>query len=93
MFTVIYDDYDCLCVSMVWDQDCEGALCAGVGALDKVALFKSRADARKAIDVSAKWAALNKAKGLPHNDDFLGEYRKNLRVVPCQIKLPHTPKA
>lgn len=85
MFIVIYDDRDCLCIPMVWDDDCEGALCGGVAEGERVALFSSRAAARKAIDVSAKWAALNKAKGVPHNGDFLGKDRKNVRIVPCQM--------
>ena len=84
LFLVVWDDQQGLCVPMVWDADCEGAICGGVGAKDRVALFTSRAAARKAIDISAKWAALNKAQGKPANDDFLGECRKNLRVVPCQ---------
>lgn len=84
LFLAVWDDQQGLCVPMVWDAACEGAICAGIGAKDQVALFTSRGAARKAIDISAKWAALNKAQGKTHNDDFIGACRKNLRVVPCQ---------
>lgn len=81
LFLVVWDDEQGLCVPMSRDSDCEGAICAG-GNADKLALFRSRADARKAIDVSAKFAALCRAQGKPENTDFL-EGRKNLRIREC----------
>ena len=81
LFLVVWDDEQGLCVPMAWDTDCEGAICAG-GSTDKLALFRSRKAARKAIDVSAKFAALLRAQGKPANDDFLGG-RSNLRICEC----------
>lgn len=81
MFIVVYDDNDCLCLPMGWDDDCAGALCSPTG--DRVALFASREAARKAIDISAKFAALCRAQGKPANDDFIGTARKNVRVLAC----------
>lgn len=83
MFIVIYDDDDCLCIPQSWDKDCDGAICSG-NLDDAVAVFDSRASARKAIDISAKYAALCKSQGKPANEDFLGECRKKLRLIPLQ---------
>lgn len=83
MYIVIYDDGDMLYFPQSWDKDCHGAICYGNSG-EAVAVFESRKDARKAIDISAKFAALEKAQGKPANDDFLGESRKNFRVVPLQ---------
>ena len=65
---------------MGWDDDCAGAIC---GVNKTVAMFDSRKAARTAINISTKFALLCKAQGKPVNLDFLGECRKNLRVVPC----------
>ena len=81
MFIVIYDDDDCLCIPQSWDSACVGAICSGNRG-DTVAMFESRAAARRAIDISAKFAALCKSQGKPANEDFIGECRKNIRVVP-----------
>lgn len=83
-FIIVWDDGQGICAPMVWNAECDGSVCVGIGNKDRVALFTSRADARKAIDISAKWAALNKAQGKIRDDDFLGEFRKNIRVVPCE---------
>jgi hypothetical protein len=80
-FIVLWDDNMGVCCPMGWDDDCAGAICC----LDKsVAIFASRKAARKAIDISTKYALLCKAQGKPVNLDFLGECRKNLRVVACR---------
>ncbi len=83
LFMVCWDDQQGLCVPMVWDADCQGAICGGIGEKDKVAIFTSRQSARKAIDISTKWNALLKAQGKVHISDFDGECRKNIRVVEC----------
>lgn len=83
MYIVIYEDGDCLCIPQGWDKDCEGAICSG-NTEEAVAVFEGRKEDRKAIDISAKFAALEKAHGKPANDDFLGESRKNFRVVPLR---------
>lgn len=82
-FIIIYDDDQGLCAPMVHDRECEGAVCALTAPTDKIALFCHRKDARTAIEVSAKYAALRRAQGKPENTDFL-EGRKNLRVVECE---------
>lgn len=84
MYIVIYDDGNCLCIPQSWDKDCAGAICSG-SYNEAVAVFVGRAEARKAINISAKFAALRKAQGQPANEDFLGECIKNLRVVPLQF--------
>jgi len=84
MLIVVYDDKDCLCFPQVWDKDCEGAICTGnADGKDIVALFETRKAARTAIDISAKAAALAKAQGKPANEEYLGDYRKNLRLQEC----------
>jgi hypothetical protein len=84
LFLVVWDDDQGIVMPMVWDSDCEGAICGGIGPKDRVALFTSRKSARTAIGISTRYALLCKAQGKPANDDFLGECRKNLRVVECQ---------
>lgn len=80
-FIVIWDDNMGVCCPMGWDDDCEGALCC---ITDTVATFDSRKAARKAIDISAKFAHLRRAQGKPVNLDFIGDARNNLRVVACR---------
>jgi hypothetical protein len=86
IYMVVWDDEQGLCIPMVWNPQCEGALEGGIGKNDAVAIFTSRRDARKAIDISTKWNALLKAQGEIHSEDFEGACRKNLRVVPCRWK-------
>ena len=96
LFMVLWDDEQGLCVPMMWDEDCEGALCGGaVRSIDRVAIFADRKAARKAIDISAKWNALRKAQGHVYNSDFEGDSRKCLRVVECKpnTKLTALPGA
>lgn len=89
-YVVLWDDNMGVCCPMGWDADCAGAICC----LDKsVAIFASRKDARKAIDISTKYALLCKSQGKPVNLDFLGECRKNLRVVECVPNDPSSPTA
>lgn len=92
LFLVVWDDQQGLCVPMVWDADCKGAICGGIGDKDKVAIFTSRKAARKAIDISTKWNALLRAQGKIYNGDFECECRKNLRVVPCQPNTSGQPR-
>lgn len=84
LFMIVRDDDQGVCVPMGVDVDCHGAVC-GIERIGMVALFPDRIAARKAIDISAKYAALCKAQGKPADDDFLGARRKNLRIVECQI--------
>lgn len=81
MYIVVFNDGDSLLIPMGWDSDCDGALCC-ISA-GPVVVFSDRAQARHAIDVSAKFAALCKAQGKPANDDFLGKFRKFVKIVPC----------
>jgi hypothetical protein len=85
LFVVIYDDADCLSVPMAWDEDCSGAICAWAPG-KKVATFAARADARKAIRISTRWAQLRIERGEPANTDFT-ESRQNLQVV--ELDLPN----
>lgn len=80
-FIVLWDDEMGVCCPMGWDEDCDGALCC---ITESVALFDSRKAARKAIDISAKFAQLRRSQGKPVNLDFIGDARKKLRVVPCR---------
>lgn len=85
LFMVLWDDGQGLCVPMMWDEECEGALCGGAArTVDRVAVFTDRKAARKAIDISTKWNALRKAQGHIYNSDFEGDSRKCLRVVECK---------
>lgn len=68
-FIVMYDDGQGLCVPFTWDDDCDGALCSR-GAGETVAVFPSRADARKAIRISNAYAKLCVEQGKPSNTDF-----------------------
>ena len=90
-YVVIWDDGMGVCCPMGWDADCAGAICC----LDKtIASFPSRKAARKAIDISTKFALLRHAQGKPVNLDFLGSCKKNLRVVECvpNAELKHGAK-
>lgn len=78
---VCWDDQMGACWPMGKDPDCDGALCAL--HTGKIAMFSSRAAARKAIKVSAAYAKLRKAQGLPANEDFR-EAIANVRIVECE---------
>jgi hypothetical protein len=80
-FLVVYDDQDCLHIPFAWDRDCEGAICSG-GSADGFAVFPSKAEARKAIDISTRFNALLKSQGKPRNEDFESPSRKFIRIVP-----------
>ena len=82
MYIIEYADGDCVHLPMGWDDDCDGAVCVASDAAD-IAMFSDRAAARRAIDISAKFAALCKAQGKPANDDFLPASRKHLRIRRC----------
>lgn len=84
-FIVVYDDADCITAPMVWDSDCNGAICCGVSGKDQIAMFPDRKAANKAIEISTLHAKLCKAQGKPTNEDFLGVFRKNIKVVPCGV--------
>jgi len=79
-FIVVFDDEQGLCVPLGWDGECRGAICCNQG---KVALFPDRNSARRAINISAKFAALRKSQGIPENTDFSPECRKSIRVMEC----------
>jgi hypothetical protein len=80
-FIVIYDDDQGMACPMGWDADTDGAICCFDQA---VAVFPTRADARKAIRISTAAAKLAQAQGKPVNTDFLGADLKKLRVVPLK---------
>lgn len=80
-FIVLWDDEMGVCCPMGWDEDCDGALCC---ITDSVAIFPDRKAARRAINISAKFAQLRRTQGKPVNLDFIGDARKKLRVVPCK---------
>ena len=82
-FIVVYDDKMDMCMPYAFSKECRGALeptCAG-GIL---ALFKTRKDARKAINISAAFARLQISQGVSYNHDFLGVERVNVRVLECK---------
>lgn len=84
MFIVVFDNGDCLCIPMVEDKDCQGALsCGSMDGKDKVALFLDRKQARKAIEISTKFALLCKSQGKPVNVDFIGYAKKCVKIIPC----------
>jgi len=85
LYTVYWDDQQGLCAPMTWDDECQGAICAGPG---KIAAFVSRRDARKAINISTKWNTLLKAQGKPYNTDFEGVCRQYIRVAACTFRPP-----
>lgn len=85
LFMVIYDDENGITRPMQWDDECEGAIVCWWGS-GKLATFTCRKDARSAINVSAKFAALRKAQGKPENTDFT-EFRKNVKVA--ELHLPN----
>lgn len=72
------------CALMVWDDECQGALCVGPG---EIAVFASLRNARKAINISAKWNTLLKVQGKPYSTDFEGA-RKHIRLSTGTFKPP-----
>ena len=84
-FIIVWDDQQGVCFPMGWDEDCDGALC---GFSKTVAVFADRKEAKAAINVSTKFALLQKAMGRPVNEDVLGECKKNLKIVPLAPKAP-----
>ena len=78
-FIVVFDDEMGTSWPMGWDSECAGAIEATGCA---VALFDSRAEARKAIRISTAYAKLCAAQGQPANEDFLAN-SKFVKIVPC----------
>ena len=68
-YIVVFDDEQDACWPMCWDDSCAGALC--VLTAGPIALFDSRAAARRAIRISTAYAKLCQAQGKPANEDFL----------------------
>lgn len=87
-FLVVFDDQGSLCIPMGKDSECEGAICI---ASPKVALFNSRAAAKRAIKISRLFAELRKAQGMPANEDFLNGY-KNIRLISAESSESYSPK-
>lgn len=88
-YIVIWDDGMGLSFPMGWDDDCEGAIC-GCGYSGGIAAFVSRADARKAIRISAANARLlieQQKLQKENSSDFLGRAAKNLKIIPLKAKL------
>jgi len=63
---VVYDDEMGLTVPYGFDPDCDGALSCD----EPIAVFADRKTARKAIQISKKFAQLKIAQGEPENSDF-----------------------
>ncbi len=80
-FIVIFDDEQGLCQPMGWDDECKGALCACTGS---VAVFDTRAEARRAIAVSRAYMRLCEAQGKPTNDDWRPACANCIKVLPLQ---------
>ena len=84
MYMVFYDDQDCLYFPLVWDADCEGALCSSSAAVSTPVIFPDRRSAQQAITISAAFARLREAQGLPANTDFTTS-RKNVVIRKCVL--------
>lgn len=76
---VVYDDDDCLCMPMMADDSCDGAICCGTGP---VVVFPDAKAARAAIRISKTYAELCKLQGKPANDDFTIKGGKNIHIRP-----------
>lgn len=76
---VVYDDQDCLCLPMMADDGCDGAICSGTGP---VVVFPDAKSARAAIKISKTYAELCKLQCKPYNDDFTINGGKNIRIRP-----------
>lgn len=88
LFVVLYDDGGGLQCPMMWDAECEGALTAWCHP-NPIATFRSKAEARKAITISTRYAQLVKAQGNHENTDFT-EFKKHLCVG--ELRLPGKEK-
>jgi hypothetical protein len=83
LFIVLYDDEGGIQCPMMHDPDCEGALCAWCRP-HRIATFASRKDARTAINISTKFAQLEKAQGKLENTDFT-VFKKHLVIQELQL--------
>lgn len=86
-FIIVYDDEQGLTIPFGWDSDCDGAVECNSGV---VALFKTRGEARQAIRISSRYAALCEAQGKITNADFSGAALKNVKILP--LKAPEVPR-
>lgn len=77
-FIVLWDDGTSVCCPMAADPECLGGLLAGT---DRVVVFDSRQDARRAIAISTARERLYAVQGHPANDDFVTG-KRHLRIVP-----------
>jgi hypothetical protein len=74
---VVFDDEQGNSFPYGFDDACEGAICYSNGP---VAFFADRAEAKKAIKISVKFAELRTAQGKTANEDFLGDWRKIIKI-------------
>ena len=84
-YIVVFDDEQGAFWPMGWDTSCDGALSTMTDMT--VALFADKAAARKAIRISAAYAKLRHAQGLPENTDFT-DGAKCLKLVKILPKEP-----
>ena len=66
---IVCFESDNACWPMGFDEDCPGALCTMHDG--RVALFRGKSAARKAIRISSAYARLCREQGRPVNEDFL----------------------
>lgn len=85
MFIVVYDDSAGICYHYTWDENCDGALRSSNEG-EPAALFQTRKDARKAIEISKAFMRLQKLRDEPANDDFDAKYLKCIRIIPLKPK-------
>ncbi len=81
-YIVVFNDEQGALWPMGWDEDCKGALCGTDMTRRPPVLFNDRASARRAIRVSAAFAKLCAAQGLPVNEDFRDAI-KCVKIVKC----------
>lgn len=81
---MVYKDDDCIYLPMTWNKSCEGALCCGDDS-DEIAAFATRAEVKKAIEISKRFYALCRAQGKPANDDFDKKNLGKVKIMCCCI--------
>ena len=84
-FIVVFDDDQGMCCPMAWSED-SGKQDTLEGSALSAAVFPSRAEARKAINITAAQAKVDKLRGNAANTDFLPPAVSCVKIIPLKTR-------
>ena len=82
-FIVVFDDGQGLCCPMAWSKD-PGKQDTLEGSAVSAAVFPSRSEARKAVNITSAQAKVDELRGKPVNSDFLSPAVSFVKIIPLK---------